>query len=491
MNTQNPRELFETILDEASVWKLDEWFEDDVQKSPFSSIRNYVQQQLKILDRETIYDVFELVLWMRRKIFEDIGTFSGFFYDRDKEELEHPSALSFRIDFGDVLSRRSDLYTIMLSHNADRDPHEFELPQEFNGWNGQFNQWNLDCFARRILGELPGGIDHGLLPAVQLAHNLRIDDPEVRSKIVRLWQIAFFHKNRDQYSQEQLMLSCQKFLWRSSFLVPLKNSVIIDLDWWLNQVMRLIAMGREEMTPLVGVEPEMMCEVAHKLWLLERYSLMEIVDAFPERGDAYDINSVTLTVPIDAPGKFFFRRTYENISGTEYALISSQDQGEYTVLNMAQPDMGFGGLEDIMMSWSLPQNINIQNLFDLLLVHMRELEALFGVATRWFCSLGGKECIESLDLIRGNLSSSCDGFTIHNDFFSVGAWGSIDGFVSLRERPTEGFIFLRANGMVRAKPSLPTGWKERLFAATSRFTQETWHSFPGQLTAPGLLKLTQ
>ena len=49
----------------------------------------------------------------------------------------------------------------------------------------------------------------------------------------------------------------------------------------------------------------------------------------------------------------------------------------------------------------------------------------------------------------------------------------MDEWPGLKERPEESFIFLKANGMVRERLSLPEGWKERLFEATSRFTQET------------------
>lgn len=82
-------------------------------------------------------------------------------------------------------------------------------------------------------------------------------------------------------------------------------------------------------------------------------------------------------------------------------------------------------------------------------------------------------CIEDLESIPNHLTQKCEGFNIYNKFFSLGVWGRMDEWPGLKERPEESFIFLKANGMVRERLSLPEGWKERLFEATSRFTQET------------------
>lgn len=190
-------DLFEKV-EPSSREFVDEGFSDKYEwRNSRSIICRHARNFRDALDEPTITEVFQLVLWMRQKVADELG-------EHELNTLES--------DFLESMLGRCDLYTIMLSHNYGREPHEFELPCKFNGWNGRFGQMSLDHFAGRILEELPKDIFSGFLPAVQLAHHLHADDADVEKNIVRLWQTLFFYKNQDQYTPESLMFACQKLL---------------------------------------------------------------------------------------------------------------------------------------------------------------------------------------------------------------------------------------------------------------------------------------
>lgn len=70
------------------------------------------------------------------------------------------------------------------------------------------------------------------------------------------------------------------------------------MNSYLHQVVNLVARGKENMIPLVGVDPDKVCLVAEKLGLIPGYSLMDILDAFPDADSFAELGSIVLTVPM-------------------------------------------------------------------------------------------------------------------------------------------------------------------------------------------------
>lgn len=500
-------EIISLPEDEARKIFLDEWFEGDadIPRTSYYAIQKLVQRYVPFLNSGAVHDVFDRVVWSRRKIYNEVWTFSGYFYDKKTEQLENPGELSFRHDFWEFLFFRSNLYLIMEGYNDDRQPEEFAFPTSFADWNGSFDQSHLDNFCSHILQQIPEEVPDTLkeksYAITRLARSLKISDPRVSEKIVRLWKLLFYFQNIDNTPEERMLLDFQTSIQSGNHSLALIAEDAISVPIAANRAFRLFAEGNDDFMALAGVPPDRMYAVAKALWILRYRTIVDLVNAFPYDEDPYCTSSIILTLDDwGVEGHLSFGRHFQNIAGTIYELTHippSKDGGSseedswsrsYCALRISREDMWYlEENEDVLLTWELPKQVDAKNLFIQLVWFMRELEESMGTKTSAYANQGFCEdtweflpwwgLIEWIEDILLKLNGDiCDNFCLINPYYQIEVGWSVPSVSSMRRWGW--FLVFRAIRNNPQRPPLPPGWEERLFQATSRFSHETGRPFP-------------
>lgn len=510
------KEIISVPENEAKNTFLDEWFagDTDIPLTSYFSLQKLVQRHVPFLNSGVISDVFDRVLWARSKIYHEIWTFSGYFYNKKTEQLENPWELSFRHDFWEFLFFRSNLYLIIQGYNDGRQPEEFAFPGSFADWNGSFSQSHLDSFCSHVLQQMPDEVPDTLMEKsfaiMRLARSLKISDPHVSEKIVRIWKLLYYFQNIENIPEERVLLDLQTSSQPSNNSLALIAEDAISAPIAVNRAFRLFAEGHDDLMALACVPSDQIYAVAKSLGILKYRTIVDLVNAFPEdEENPYCTSSITLIISDWwVEGTLLFGRYFENYAGTIYELthtspaqdedINSEDpwSRSYCALRISQEDMWYlPENEDVLLTWELPKQINVKDLFAQLVWFMQELEESMGVKTstyanQWFWESTGDssssswETLEWIPEILWKLKCDiCDNFCLMNQYYQIEVGWSVPSVSSMRSG--RWFLVFRAVRNDPKRPPLPPGWEKRLFEATSRFSQETGIPFPKDILLRG------
>lgn len=157
----------------------------------------------------------------------------------------------------------------MQGYNDDRQPEEFAFPASFADWNGSFDQRHLDSFCSHILQQIPEEVPDTLkeksYAIMRLARSLKISDPRVSEKIVRLWKLLFYFQNIGNIPEERMLLDLQTSIQSGNHSLAIIAEDAISVPIAANRAFRLFAEGNDDFMALAGVPPDRMYAVAKAL----------------------------------------------------------------------------------------------------------------------------------------------------------------------------------------------------------------------------------